>query len=156
MNARLKSGSVGFSHMREDDVPAVLRIEQAAYPFPWTGGNFLDSIRSGYLCRVARDDSREIVGYFLMMMALDEAHLLNITVDPAVHGHGYGLALLEHASDCARNKAMRSIMLEVRPSNHRALAIYERYGYTRIGVRRNYYPAPDNARENAIVMRAPL
>ena len=156
MNARLKSGSVGFSHMREDDVPAVLCIEQAAYPFPWTGGNFLDSIRSGYLCRVARDDSRSIVGYFLMMMALDEAHLLNITVDPAAHGQGYGLALLEHASDCARNKAMRSVMLEVRPSNQHALAIYERYGYTRIGLRRNYYPAPDSTREHAIVMKVSL
>lgn len=156
MNARLKTGPVRFSHMRENDVPSVLRIEQAAYPFPWTGGNFLDSIRCGYLCRVARDDARDIVGYFLMMMALDEAHLLNITVDPAVHGRGYGLALLEHASECARAKAMRSIMLEVRPSNYRALAIYERYGYTRIGVRRNYYPAPDNHRENAIVMKVPL
>ena len=156
MNARLQTGPVRFSHMREDDVPSVLRIEQAAYPFPWTGGNFLDSIRSGYLCRVARDDRREIVGYFLMMMALDEAHLLNITVDPALHRRGYGLALLAHANDCARDKGMRSVMLEVRPSNHRALAIYERYGFTRIGVRRNYYPAPDNTRENAIVMKAPL
>lgn len=156
MSARLQTGPVHFFHMREDDVPTVVRIEQAAYPYPWTGGNFLDSIRSGYLCRIARDDSRAIVGYFLMMMALDEAHLLNITVDPVVHGRGYGLALLGHASECARNKAMRSIFLEVRPSNHRALAIYERYGYTRIGVRRNYYPAPDNARENAIVMRMPL
>jgi ribosomal-protein-alanine N-acetyltransferase len=156
MNARAQAEPVRFSHMREDDVPAVLRIEQAAYPFPWTGGNFLDSIRSGYLCRVARDDARGIVGYFLMMMALDEAHLLNITVDPALHGRGYGLALHEHATECARSKAMRSIMLEVRPSNHRALAIYERYGYTRIGVRRNYYPAPDNNRENAIVMKVML
>lgn len=156
MNAQLQAGTVQFARMREDDVPSVLRIEQAAYPFPWTGGNFLDSIRSGYLCRVARDDARDIVGYFLMMMALDEAHLLNITVDPARHGRGYGLALLEHASECARDKAMRSIMLEVRPSNHRALAIYERYGYTRIGIRRNYYPAPDNQRENAIVMKVML
>jgi ribosomal-protein-alanine N-acetyltransferase len=156
MSARLKPGSARFAHMREDDVPSVLRIEQAAYPFPWTGGNFLDSIRSGYLCRVARDDSRDIIGYFLMMLALDEAHLLNITVDPAAQGRGYGLALLEHATECARTKAMRSIMLEVRPSNHRALAIYERYGYTRIGLRRNYYPAPDSTRENAIVMKVLL
>ena len=156
MSARLQTGPLRFFHMREDDVPSVLRIEQAAYPFPWTGGNFLDSIRSAYLCRVARDEARGIVGYFLMMMALDEAHLLNITVDPALHGHGYGLALLEHATECARSKAMRSIMLEVRPSNRRALAIYERYGYVRIGVRRNYYPAPDNHRENAIVMKVTL
>lgn len=156
MSARLQTGALRFSHMREDDVPAVLRIEQAAYSFPWTGGNFLDSIRCSYLCRVARDDARELVGYFLMMMVLDEAHLLNITIDPRLHGRGYGLALLEHATDCARDKGMRSVMLEVRPSNLRALAIYERYGYIRIGVRRDYYPAAHHARENAIVMRTPL
>ena len=99
MSARLQTGALRFSHMREDDVPAVLRIEQAAYSFPWTGGNFLDSIRCSYLCRVARNDARDVVGYFLMMMVLDEAHLLNITVDPQLHGRGYGLALLEHATD---------------------------------------------------------
>lgn len=156
MSARLQTGGIRFSHMREEDVPAVLRIEQAAYPFPWTGGNFLDSIRCGYLCRVARNDARDVVGYFLLMTVLDEAHLLNITVDPQCHGQGYGLALLEHATDCARDRGMRSVMLEVRPSNGRALAIYERYGYTRVGVRRNYYPAAANTRENAIVMRVSI
>ena len=156
MSARLQTGTLRFSHMREDDVPAVLRIEQAAYSFPWTGGNFLDSIRCSYLCRVARGDRRELVGYFLMMMVLDEAHLLNITIDPRLQGRGHGLALLAHATDCARDKGMDSIMLEVRPSNLRALAIYERYGYARVGLRRNYYPAADNSREDAIVMRAPL
>ena len=156
MNAQLQAGTLRFSRMQEEDVPTVLRIERAAYPFPWSGGNFLDSIRSGYVCRVARDGLGQLVGYFLMMMVMDEAHLLNITVDPRFHRRGYGLALLEHASDCARDKDMRSIMLEVRPSNKRALGIYERYGYTRVGIRRNYYPAPDNARENAIVMKVAL
>lgn len=156
MSAQPAGISPRFSTMRVEDVPAVLRIEQAAYSFPWTGGNFLDSIRSGYACRVARDNTGQIVGYFLLMMALDEAHLLNITVDPGLHRRGYGLALLDHASNWARDAGMRWVMLEVRPSNARALVIYERYGYARIGVRRNYYPAPGNARENAIVMRMAL
>jgi ribosomal-protein-alanine N-acetyltransferase len=156
MSAQPVGNALRFSVMRVEDVPEVLRIEQAAYPFPWTSGNFLDSIRSGYLCRVGRDETGRMVGYFLIMSALDEAHLLNITVDPPMHGLGHGLALLAHATACARERGMHSIMLEVRPSNHRALAIYERYGYGRIGVRRNYYPAPNNTRENAIVMRMPL
>ena len=156
MSAQPAGVSPRFAAMRVEDVPAVLRIEQSAYPFPWTSGNFLDSLCSGYACRVARDESGQVVGYFLLMMALDEAHLLNITVDPRLHGRGYGLALLEHATCWAREAGMRFIMLEVRPSNERALAIYERYGYGRIGVRRNYYPAPDNTRENAIVMRMAL
>ena len=84
MSARLQTGSVRFSHMREDDVPSVLRIEQAAYSFPWSGGNFLDSIRCGYLCRVARDDARDIVGYFLMMMALQQAESDQAVLDAAL------------------------------------------------------------------------
>lgn len=155
MNARASPETLKFERMREADVDNVMQIELAAYPFPWSAGNFNDSIRSGYFCRVARDDGR-LVGYFLMLMIIDEAHLLNITVDPTLHGRGYGLALLEHVEACARAHDMASILLEVRPSNERALAIYERYGYKRIGTRRKYYPAPNNAREDAIVMRFKL
>lgn len=149
-------GELQFSRMREEDVEEVMRIELAAYPFPWSAGNFIDSVRGGYVCRVARDASGRMVGYFLMMMIIDEAHLLNITVDPDMHGRGHGLALLNHAVSLARDNQMDSIMLEVRPSNLRALSIYERYGFGRVGLRRNYYPAPDNGRENAIVMRLML
>ena len=155
MNARASPETLKFERMREVDVDNVMQIELAAYPFPWSAGNFNDSIRSGYFCRVGRDDGR-LVGYFLMLMIIDEAHLLNITVDPALHGRGYGLALLEHVEACARAHDMASILLEVRPSNVRALAIYERYGYKRIGTRRKYYPAPNNTREDAIVMRFKL
>jgi ribosomal-protein-alanine N-acetyltransferase len=149
-------GELHFSRMEEADVEEVMRIELDAYPFPWSAGNFIDSVRGAYVCRVARDASGRMVGYFLMMMIIDEAHLLNITVDPGMHGRGYGLALLEHAVGLARDNQMTSIMLEVRPSNLRALSIYERYGFGRVGLRRNYYPAPHNARENAIVMRLML
>jgi ribosomal-protein-alanine N-acetyltransferase len=156
MNARALPGTLKFARMREADVDDVMQIELAAYAFPWSVGNFNDSIRSGYFCRVARDEQRRLVGYFLMLMIIDEAHLLNITVDPALHGKGFGLALLEHVEASARAHDMASILLEVRPSNERALAMYERYGYKRIGVRRKYYPAPNDTREDAIVMRMKL
>jgi ribosomal-protein-alanine N-acetyltransferase len=156
MKSRARAPSLQFSRMREADVDDVMQIELAAYPFPWSAGNFNDSIRSGYFCRVARDDTGRLIGYFLMLMIIDEAHLLNITVAPSLHGNGYGLALLEHAEACARAHEMGSILLEVRPSNLRALSIYERYGYERVGTRRKYYPAPDNTREDAIVMRLKL
>lgn len=135
------------------DVDAVHAIEQAAYPFPWTQGNFIDSLASGYRCRVLRDANMTVVGYFLVMMAIDEAHLLNITVAPALQGKGLGRMLLNHSAEICRQEGMHSLLLEVRPSNPRAIRMYERYGFSRIGTRRNYYPAASNAREDAIVMR---
>jgi ribosomal-protein-alanine N-acetyltransferase len=148
--------SLQFSRMQAADLAEVLAIEYAVYPFPWTNGNFLDSLHSGYETWVMRDASHNLVGYFLMMPVVDEAHLLNITVHPEVHGRGIGRAMLDQVVRLAREKGLTSVLLEVRPSNRRALTIYARYGFQRIGVRKNYYPAEHNTREDAIVMRLPL
>jgi ribosomal-protein-alanine N-acetyltransferase len=149
-------GSLRFVRMQAADLAEVLAIEYAVYPFPWTNGNFLDSLNSGYETWVLRDASRNLVGYFLMMPAVDEAHLLNITVHADLHGQGIGRKMLGHVVKLAQEKGLASVLLEVRPSNRRALAIYTRYGFQRIGVRKNYYPAVHNTREDAIVMRLPV
>jgi ribosomal-protein-alanine N-acetyltransferase len=148
--------SLQFARMQAADLAEVLGIEYAVYPFPWTNGNFLDSLNSGYETWVLRDASHNLVGYFLMMPVVDEAHLLNITVHPDVHGRGIGRTMLGQVVRLAQDKGLVSVLLEVRPSNQRALTIYIRYGFQRIGVRKNYYPAEHNTREDAIVMRLPL
>ena len=145
-----------FAPMRVDDLDEVQAIESDVYPHPWTRGNFLDSLYSGYESWTLRDDSDELIGYLLMMLAVDEAHLLNITVRRDWQGQGVGRMLLDRVVALAVEKRMGSILLEVRPSNQRALAVYERYGFSVIGLRKAYYPAADNAREDAIVMRLPL
>ncbi|MGV3652707.1 MAG: ribosomal protein S18-alanine N-acetyltransferase [Noviherbaspirillum sp.] len=145
-----------MARMQTADLDEVVRIEYSVYPFPWMRQNFVDSLDSGYDAWVMRDAQGRICGYFLLMMAVDEAHLLNITIDPALHGRGLGLALLDHATALARRRGMQSILLEVRPSNQRALGIYRRYGYGQIGSRKNYYPAAQGQREDAIVMRLVL
>jgi ribosomal-protein-alanine N-acetyltransferase len=150
------ASAMHFTRMQVDDLAEVLPIEYHIYPYPWTRGNFLDSLYSGYETWVLRDASCTLVGYFLMMLAVDEAHLLNITVHHDLHGRGIGRMMLDKAVALAREKNMRSVLLEVRPSNHRALAVYKQYGFSQIGLRRNYYPAAQNKREDAIVMRLPL
>jgi ribosomal-protein-alanine N-acetyltransferase len=145
-----------FSPMTLDDLDDVLRIEYAIYPFPWTRGNFLDSLYSRYDTWVLRNGEGELIGYFLLMVAVDESHLLNVTVGTPWQGRGIGLALLNKAVEVARGKSVGSVLLEVRPSNTRALEVYERFGFTRIGLRKNYYPAHHNNREDAIVMRLAL
>ena len=145
-----------FVRMGAQQIPAVTAIESAVYPFPWTSGNFLDSLSSGYDAWLLCDARDEVIAYYFLMMVVDEAHLLNITVRGDVHGRGHGRAMLDHAAEVARAKGMQSVLLEVRPSNARAIAIYERYGFVRIGQRKAYYPAAGATREDAIVMRFAL
>lgn len=135
---------------------AVLAIENAVYPYPWTRGNFEDALRSGYQAWLARDAAGGVLGYFMLMVVLDEGHLLNISVRADLHGRGFGRALLERAVSMARELGLVSVLLEVRPSNMRAVALYGQHGFMSIGRRKAYYPAPANTREDAIVMRLSL
>jgi ribosomal-protein-alanine N-acetyltransferase len=145
-----------FYKMRPADLDDVLAIENDLYPFPWTRGNFLDSINSGYETWILRDSRGLLNGYFLLMLSVDDAHLLNITVNRSLQGRGIGLLLLDKAKAIAQEKKLASMLLEVRPSNARAEKIYQRYGFAQIGLRKGYYPASNNQREDAIVMKLPL
>lgn len=142
-----------FAPMHVDDLPEVMTIENSVYPHPWTRGNFLDSLYSGYEAWTLREPAGMLAGYFLVMLVVDEAHLLNISVRRDLHGKGIGRMQLDKIVDVTKEKGMTSILLEVRPSNLRALAVYNQYGFEQIGVRKGYYPASNNTREDAIVMR---
>jgi [ribosomal protein S18]-alanine N-acetyltransferase len=142
------------------DIDAVHALECSVFPHPWSRANFVDSLSSGYDCWVLRDaeqgDDGALAGYFLLMYAVDEAHLLDVAVAGARHGTGLGRYLLDRIAVRARGQGMESILLEVRPSNERALQVYRRYGYQEIGRRKGYYPAHEGRREDAIVMRMAL
>ena len=141
--------------MTEDMLDTILPIEQAAFPHPWTRGNFADALRSGYAARVlVRGD--EVLGYFIAMQVLDEVHLLNITVNPAHQRQGWARVLLDALSLWARGKDAQWIWLEVRESNARAREVYVKHGFTEVGLRKNYYPNPNGPRENAVLMSLKL
>lgn len=147
---------LNYEPMTENDLDDVVAVEQDVYSHPWSRLNFVDSLASGYQAWVLRDQQGYLLGYFLLMLIVDEAHLLNVAVNGEVQGQGLGRFLLNQSVACARGLGMESVLLEVRPSNTRALEIYQRYGFTQIGRRKNYYPAPGNAREDALVMRFAL
>lgn len=132
------------------DLDEVLAIESRVCPFPWGRGNFADSMTSGYQCRVCRVDG-ELVGYFVLMLALEDAHLLSISVGEKRQRMGFGARLLNKAMSVARGSGARTLLLEVRPSNVKALAMYRHFGFRQIGVRRGYYPA-EGGREDALVL----
>jgi ribosomal-protein-alanine N-acetyltransferase len=139
--------------MRVEDVDAVWEMEKTVFPHPWSRANFVDSLASGYDAWLLRDGQDDLIGYFLVMYALDEAHLLDVAVALARQGGGLGRYLLDQVVSRARAKGMESILLEVRPSNERALYVYKKYGFAEIGRRKGYYPAHEGQREDAIVMR---
>jgi ribosomal-protein-alanine N-acetyltransferase len=147
---------LAYAPMTAGDVDEVYALETSVYPHPWSRGNFTDSLASGYDGWTLRDGAGVLVGYFLLMTAVDEAHLLNVAVAAPRQRQGLGLYLLDKVVARARGLLMDSILLEVRPSNLRALKVYEQYGFTEIGRRKNYYPAHNGQREDAIVMRFKL
>ena len=140
--------------MRESDLDEVMAIESVIYTHPWTRGNFGDSLRSGYACRTWRLGG-DLVGYFVVAAGAGEAHLLNLSINGAYQRSGHGSALLREAAGLARLGGADKLLLEVRPSNHGAQALYRRFGFRKIGVRRAYYPA-HSGREDALVLALPL
>ena len=136
--------------MCESDIEEVLRIEYDVYSHPWSRGNFSDSLAAGYHGRVLRVGG-ELLGYAVIMPVVDEAHLLNISVAARAQGRGYGAQLLADALAVARTLGATTLLLEVRPSNLRALALYQGFGFRQIGFRRGYYPAA-GGREDALVL----
>jgi ribosomal-protein-alanine N-acetyltransferase len=139
-----------FRPMTPDDLDAIMDIEPHIYSHPWSRGNFSDSLISGYPSWVLLHDAK-IIGYALMMMVLDEAHLLNLSVAKAYQKQGLGRLLLEHMIMIAKKHHAANMFLEVRPSNISAIALYENIGFNEMAIRRGYYPA-HNGREDAVLM----
>ncbi len=154
MSAVLKPLEFDFRPMLREDLEAVVRIERAAYPYPWTFGNFRDCLDSGYASWVAELD-RQLTGYWVMMLAAGEGHILNCCVAPAWQGRGFGRHVVEHLIASARARNTEFLFLEVRPSNRPALGLYQRLGFASVGLRKGYYPA-DQGQEDAVVMRLDL
>ena len=140
--------------MREADLDEVMGIEERAYPFPWTRGIFRDCLHAGYPMWV-QERCGVIVGYGVLSIAADEAHVLNVCIDPLAQGRGHGRRLLRALVRAARGYGAQRVFLEVRPSNPHAIALYHDEGFNEIGRRPRYYPAR-NGREDAIVMAMEL
>ena len=140
--------AMGVQHL-----DAVMAIETAAYEFPWSRGNFVDSLATGYPAQVLFDAQGVLLGYFVAMLGVNEWHLLNLTVAPDGQGQGHGRFMLDRMAGMCREQGAATLWLEVRESNLRARAVYARYGFTAVGIRRDYYPAAQSRREDAAVMR---
>lgn len=143
-----------FFPMNDSDLPAVAALEASVQVFPWSQGNFADSLRAGHSCWVCRAGG-ELLAFTIVMAVIDEAHLLNIGVSPAHQGRGIGARAMLQAMEQAGANGATSMFLEVRPSNAAALRLYRQLGFVEIGLRRGYYPAAIG-REDGLVFKKEL
>jgi [ribosomal protein S18]-alanine N-acetyltransferase len=160
---------VSFIPMTAAHVPVIAELEKAAYTHPWTRTNLQDAVLHhnhaqllvseplpGELATWHTAAGEVVVGYFVAMMGVDEAHLLNITVAPQYRRQGWATVMLQALAVWAQSHNAQTLWLEVRQSNEGAKALYRALQFEDIGVRKRYYPLNNQAREDAQVMRLPL
>lgn len=146
--------------MSAADVDEVLRIERASYQIPWTEQIFRDCLKVGYFCHVMEGEEG-LLGYVIFSAAAGESHILNLCVDSTRRRNGFAEALLCQAIASVIVAGAKIMFLEVRVSNHSAIALYEKLGFIETGRREDYYNAvPKNAkqssREDALLMAKEL
>jgi ribosomal-protein-alanine N-acetyltransferase len=151
MSALVSDPLLEIRPMREDDLVQVFALEIEIYPFPWTKGIFHDCLRVGYSCWVLTMDE-QVIGYGVMSVVIDEAHILNICVSPQWQRRGLGEKLLRRLLKVAGQHGAETVFLEVRVSNRAALRLYEKIGFVEVGMRKAYYPDHDENREDALLL----
>ncbi|MGV8713281.1 MAG: ribosomal protein S18-alanine N-acetyltransferase [Nitrosomonas sp.] len=143
--------SVRIRAMQSSDLDRIILIEREIFLFPWSPGNFADSIKAEYVCQVLEHTDIPI-GYGIMMMSPEEAHVLTLGIAADWQKQGWGKKLLQHLILHARNEAAKSVFLDVRESNSGAAQLYQQMGFQHIATRKGYYPAMCG-REDALVMQ---
>lgn len=142
-------GEVIFRPMLFPDVSHVYKVEEQCYEFPWTEKLIHDCIAVGYYCWVV-EHKEGIIGYAIYRVAVSEAHLFNIAISPKFQNKGICRLFLGFLLEQMRLKHAQNVLLEVRVSNAPARKLYHDFNFREIGIRKGYYPASDNTREDGI------
>lgn len=150
MSIKAASSELTFSAMGPRHVALIGTMERRNYEFSWSDGIFRDCLKAGYICQLVQLD-KEIIGYGVMQISVDEAHILNLCIDKPFQRQGFARLLLEHLVKHASIQRAHIVFLEVRPSNPRAVDLYQRSGFNEIGLRKGYYDS-HQGREDALVM----
>lgn len=136
------------------NLDAAFALEQRCHTFPWSRQTFESNQGERYFNLGLFLDA-QLIGFAITQVVLDEATLFNLAIDPDVRRQGHAQALLAYLEEALIARHVMTLWLEVRASNEGALALYRKYGFNEVTVRRNYYPAP-GGREDAVIMALPL
>ncbi|HEY5266070.1 MAG TPA: ribosomal protein S18-alanine N-acetyltransferase [Acidimicrobiales bacterium] len=136
------------------DIPDLMAIETAQFPEPWTKAMLLDEITNTTTRRyTVAIESKKLIGYLGVMYVLDELHVNTIGTLPGHEGKGVATSLMDDAWADAKERGLKRATLEVAVSNTRAQELYHRYGFSPVGIRKNYY---EKTREDALILWADL
>ena len=146
--------SLSLEPMRSRDLDELVAIERMSFTLPWSRGAFLYEMEQNRVarCWVLRE-AEHVIGYVCLWEIGDEVHVTNIAVHPEARRRGLGRTLLSNVLDDARQRRLRVVGLEVRPSNHEALGMYDSFGFKVVGRRKGYYY---DTGEDALVMELQL
>jgi len=150
-----QAATVRFEPMNELHLDAVANLEQQAHAHPWQRRHFADCLASAYEAQLLLAGDT-LLGYFVAMKGVEEVHLLNISVAPAHQRQGWARVMLDALALWSRGQGAQCLWLEARDGNTRALQVYKAHGFRHVGVRRQYYPAAQGQREDAVVMSLKL
>lgn len=131
--------------MQENDLPAVLGIEQQSYPFPWTGEQFLQELNNKVAAVELLWLGEQLAGYLCYWLIDGELQILNIAISPRFRRRGLAEQLLVHVFNACRKKGLERAWLEVRAGNVSAIELYRKQGFVADAIRTGYYRDGEDA-----------
>jgi len=139
----VKETPITLHPVTTEDIPKILKIESISFHSPWTEGMFLEELTNpfshAFLAKTRADG--KVIGYIFYQTAVQEMHILNLAVHPLHRSKGVGTLLLHHSlSQTRQSDLARFVYLEVRDNNFPAILLYRKFGFTPLGIRKNYYP----------------
>lgn len=152
-----ESAVIAFSAADISDIDTLLAIENQSFQFPWPRQFFQSELNQPHsitlLARRQETTPGEIVGYVIFWFVYDEMHILNLAVSPRWRRRGIARGLLGEAFRQAKTQKIKTVWLEVRPSNRAALSLYESLGFKVIMTRKGYY---SETGEDALILSRTL
>lgn len=131
-----------------ENVEGVFLVEKACFPTPWSLESFQNDLTNENAVYFCLEDDGKVIGYVGMWESFGEGNINNIAVLPEYRRKGYARLLLEHLISYGKKHKLTFLTLEVRESNAGARALYQKMGFSQVGVRKKYY----ERREDAILM----
>jgi len=135
--------------MRESDLPSVVAIERLSFSTPWSETSFFNEIYKRHSTAKVFVAGERVIGYMCANQIADEGHILNLAVHPDFRGRGIANTLVKNILEELKENACRFLYLEVRASNNVARKLYEGFGFSIVGTRKEYYTEP---KEDAVIM----
>lgn len=138
-----------IDRMTENQLDAVAQLEQQCFSHPWSLKSLEEELNNETSLFFTATENDAVVGYIGMSVVVDEGYIFNVAVDKEYRKQGIGSALVETLVTYAKKNNLCFLTLEVRKSNENARSLYEKFGFIKVGERKNYYSAPT---ENAVLM----